>query len=285
MIKTCVILPTGKNQKELFWKNYLTLNPGYEHDLILIHRNFLGLENFNPKNNNGKLVLENKIINGKDIPHQAFGAYRYYFQKYKNDYDLFIFISDDVILKREFWLKYIIDRLYSHELIGFGGSQIFNSETKYPHESHLRAPFWFAKKNILRSIDWEFKSDHDGEMKIGFQLAETGTIGIQVGNKLDLGFDSFERGHITQMLEKAYFSTDDPHFIYNEFDYFKKLLENSNFIKIKRSNIVSIYKHIGKLNIFRDIQPFDGLIFNPSLSVAKKNLKLLKLFKQTYVLP
>ena len=284
MIKTCIILPSGNNQKEMFWKNYLALNPGYQHDLILIHRNNMGLDGFKPINKNGELILENKIINGVDIPHQAFGAYRYYFEKYKNDYELFIFISDDVILKRELWLKYIIDKLYSNKIIGFGGSQIFNGGTKYPHESHIRAPFWFAKKDVLENIEWNFTSDHDGEMKIGYQLAKTGSVGIQVGNKLDLGFDSLEKDHITQLLEKKFFSYDDPYFIYEEFDYFKKLKDSYSYFKIYRENILSPYKHIGYQNVFTDIQPFDGLIFNPSLKVAKKELNLLKLFKDIYVL-
>lgn len=284
MIKTCIILPTGRFQQQLFWVNYSKLDPGYDHDIVLIHRNFLGLENFEPCNKKGKIIYENKIIDGKDLPHQAFGAYKYYYQKYKDNYDLFIFLSDDVIIKRHKWIKYIVDNLYKNDAIGFGGSQIFNGGKNYPHESHIRAPFWFAKKETLEKANWEFKSDHDGEMKIGFQLARTDYVGIQIGNKLDLGFDAFEKNHITQILENKYFSPTDNYFIYEEFDYFRNLHKNLSKRKINKENIFSPFKHIGKQNVFIDLEPYDNLIFIETLDVAKKYLEIDKIYKDTYVI-
>ena len=225
-MRTAVIMLAGNMQQECFWPSYNYCNSGYAHDLIVVHRNGMCLPPLDSIKNSsvGPVIFENKIShNGEDIPHRAFGAYRHYFNKFKNDYDCFVFISDDVVLKRDGWLKKIIDALSFHENLGFGASQIFNEGKAYPHESHLRAPFWFAKTRALKSIDWEFSHDHDGEMRIGNQLTEAGFFGIQVGNKIDLGFDSCEHEHITQILEKSFFNKN-PFGKYEneELDFFEK---------------------------------------------------------------
>lgn len=89
-------------------------DPGHSHDLILVHRDNLGVPE-NPYNPYGNIFLENKIINGEDIPHRAFGAYRHYFYKYQDQYEYFIFVSDDVVFKSDNWLKKILDTLNLHE--------------------------------------------------------------------------------------------------------------------------------------------------------------------------
>lgn len=271
MKKVGVIVLCGNRFQELFWKSYTNCSSGHDHDLILVHRNFLGVPD-QVKTQEGNLILENKIINGKDVPHRAFGAYRYYFYKYQNDYEHFVFISDDVVLKRDGWLKAIVKTLDSHEKIGFGASQIFNGHKKYPHESHLRAPFWFAKAEVLKQIEWEFDDDHDGEMKIGDQCTAAGYVGVQVGNKINLGYDVEEPYHITQLIEQKYHPEFHPYEKYHElspdtfFFSFTRLSEES----VLKETIVSPYSHIGEQNVFIDIEPFDGLIYYPSLELAKK---------------
>lgn len=259
--KICAILLSGKDQEKCFWKNYSKVSAGYSYDMVLVHRDFLGFPDKIPENKDGKTFLENKIVNGEDIPHRAFGAYRHYFNKYKDQYDYFIFISDDVVLKRNNWVKSIIDSLNRHEKIGFGSSQIFNGSIGYPHSSHLRAPFWFAKTEVLKKINWEFDNDHDGEMKIGNQCTQAGYVGIQVGNKVNLAYDVFEPNHITQILEKQYFPESWP---YGVHDDFFRLDEVS-----KKEQVISPYPHIGIQSI-ESIQPYDMLIFEPSRSIVNQ---------------
>lgn len=269
MKKVGVIVLCGNRFQELFWRSYLKCIAGYEHDLIVVHRDYLGVPD-NLENENGNLILQNKIINGEDVPHRAFGAYRHFFYKYRDDYEYFVFISDDVVLKRDFWLKAIVDCFDSHEMIGFGASQIFNGHKRYPHESHLRAPFWFAKTKVLNKIDWQFDDDHDGEMKIGDQCAATGYIGVQVGNKINLGYDVMEQYHITQLLEQKYYPEKHPFGKYDDSDIFFYLFTRLNEKTILEENITSPYPHINTQNTFIDIEPFNGLIYLPSVSESKK---------------
>jgi len=260
MYKIGVIMLGGDKQNICFWPSYYSCEAGINHDLIVVHRNMLGTpESIN--NKNGNVILENKIINGFDVPHKAFGAYKFFFEKYKDQYDYFIFISDDVIIKRDNWLLDIINSLNLDDKIGFGASQIFNGGTKYPHESHIRAPFWFAKTKALKETIWNFESDHDGEMKIGDQISNAGYLGIQVGNKISLGFDVLETNHITQLLEQKYFPNKFPNGKYslNEQDYFS---ENENYLI--DDFILSPYYHIGQQNIIKDLQPFDLLLYLPN---------------------
>lgn len=268
MKKVGVIVLCGNRFQELFWRSYLKCIAGYEHDLIVVHRDYLGVPD-NLENENGNLILQNKIINGEDVPHKAFGAYRHFFYKYRDDYEYFVFISDDVVLKRDFWLKAIVDCFDSHEMIGFGASQIFNGHKRYPHPSHLRAPFWFAKTKVLNKIDWQFEHDHDGEERIGDQCSSTGYIGVQVGNKINLGYDATEPYHITQLLEKKYYPELHPFGKIHD-DVFRRYFEQLSNEDILNENIVSPYSHINTQNVFIDIEPYDGLIYQPSVVEAKK---------------
>ena len=197
--RVAVIALCGSPFEDLFWGSYLRCTADYPHDFILVHRDELGL----PKEIPDSVILENKIINGVDVPHRAYGAYQYYFNKYQHDYDLFVFISDDVVLKRDGWLKDIVHTMNKHEKIGFGASHIF-SHKGYPHPNHCRSIFWWAKTEALQSIRWKFDHDHDGEMKTGDLLSDAGWIGVQVGNKINLGYDVLEPNHIIAMVEKEF---------------------------------------------------------------------------------
>lgn len=277
--KICVIMLGGEKQQECFWNSYYNCRSGFNHDLIIVHRNKFGLPELDKiYNTDGSIILENKIDkNGNDIPHKAFGAYRYYYNKYKDIYDIFIFISDDVVIKRDEWIFDIVKLLNMDEKLGFGSSQIFNGDKKYPHESHIRAPFWFAKKNALSSIKWDFNNDHDGEMKIANQLTSAGYFGVQIGNKIDFAFDSTEKNHITQIIEKKYFNEKSPYLKYkeSEFNYFyNKYITLSNN-EIENEFIISPYEHINRQNVFIDIEPFNLLIYRESLDIAKKRLPVV----------
>lgn len=267
MNKIAVIMLAGNKQNECFWPSYYLCDAGIEHDLIVIHRDNLGVPE-NITNMFGSVIMKNKIINGVDVPHRAFGAYRFAFETYKNDYDVFVFISDDVVIKSDNWLKKIADALNLHEKLGFGASQIFNGGKKYPHPSHLRAPFWFAKTKALNDIAWEFNDDHDGEMKIGDQLTSAGYFGIQVGNKINLGYDVLEPNHITQLMELKLSEQTFPFGKQND-DVIKSLGD-----KIFTLSINSPYPHIGSQNIGVDLEPFDKLIYAPSVKIAEKYLQI-----------
>lgn len=263
MTRVGVIALCGPPFQDLFWGSYLRCNASYPHDLIVVHRNGLGLPysitsffdhgwphskdtysliakgiisvsgSISGTSNVAALthahtmcqsiILENKIIGNDDVPHRAFGAYRYYFEKYSLDYDLLVFVSDDVILKRDGWLKDIVHTMNKHERIGFGASHIFLNKG-YPHPNHCRAPFWWAKTEALRSIQWEFDHDHDGELKTGDLLSNAGWIGVQVGNKINLGYDALEHHHIIAMVEKQ-FSPDTFPYGKIETDHFQCFLD------------------------------------------------------------
>jgi len=272
MNKVGIIMLGGDKQQICFWPSYYNCDSGYPHDLIIIHRNKLGL----PKEMNnkyGKLFIHNKIDNnGNDVPHRAFGAYRHFYQMYKDKYDIFIFISDDVVIKRDNWLLDIINTLNIHDKLGFGASQIFNGGKNYPHESHIRAPFWFAKKEALSKIKWEFNNDHDGEMKIGNQLTDAGYFGVQIGNKLDLGFDSTEKDHITQLLEKKLFPTLSPFGKYEVIGELERMYYENKVDK--NIEITSPFPHIRNQKIYNDLEPFNNLIYLPGLDIAKKYVSI-----------
>jgi hypothetical protein len=272
-----IFLAGSEAQNRCFWPSYIRCHSGYKHDLIVVHRNGIGLPTNIYNTSGGKIIYENKINKkGEDIPHRAFGAYRHYYNIYAREYDLFVFLSDDVVLKRQDWLKDIVDCMFYHAKIGFGGSQIFNGNKRYPHPSHVRAPFWFAKSSALSQIVWEFEHDHDGEMKIGDQLSEAGFIGLQVGNKINLGYDVFEPDHITTLLEKKFFSNKYPTGIYsdNELNFFDALFQKLDVAEIESMNIVSPYSHIGLQNCIIDIEPFEGLVYLPSLKIAQQHLNI-----------
>jgi len=281
--RVCVILLAATDaQNVYFWNSYNECTPGASHDLIVVHRNGMFLPS-NIKNKFGEVIFFNKINQkGEDIPHRAFGAYRHYFNLLKNNYDYFIFVSDDVVIRRDSWIKNILHDLNIHDKCGFGASQVFNGGKRYPHESHIRAPFWFAKTQYLNKIHWDFSSDHDGEMKIGMQLySQSECFGVQVGNKLDLAYDSGELNHITQLIEKEYFSSKNlkNKFADNEIDYFKDKINLLN-----NAEIVSPFSHIGKMRVLHDIEPFAGLLFRESVDLAKRFVKVKEILPNTFVI-
>lgn len=276
------------NHIEYFLKSYLLCKAGYEHDLIIIHRNFEYINKDNIKNtSDGNIIYVNKILpDNTEVEHRANGSFRYIYNIYKNNYDMFIFMVDHCVIRRDNWIKDAVTLLYSHEKIGFIGSQIFNGHKRYPHPSHVRTICYIVKSSALSTVNWEFNSDSDGELKFGDMIVDQGYIGLQIGNKLNFAYDS--KGdppppntiptagnlhHVTHYLENKYFP--DKHLLkkheVNEF----KLLEyiyNNNRENIQNYEFYmqSPHAHIGMQHMFIDIEPFDKLIYYPSLPLCYK---------------
>ncbi len=102
MNDTLIIFLGATKKQETFWKYYHKHPAGRNHDIMVAYIDRSIIPEI--RNTTGTVVYENKIVNGKDIPHRAFGAYRYFFNKYKDSYKYFAFISDDVIIRCDNWL-------------------------------------------------------------------------------------------------------------------------------------------------------------------------------------
>ena len=229
---------------------------------------------------------------GSETPHRAFGAYRLAFQRMRESYDVFVFISDQVVLRRTGWLAPLIRALAVHDGIGFAGTQIYNGHdagpmrTRYPHPSHVNAPGPIAVKTAhLARIDWDIRSDHHGEMTFGAKLVAAGSVGVQAGNKLNLGFDTLgtpplvskgkQRSNylqISQLLEARYFPSKKgiAPFADGEHDFFEQLHDSLTEAERNATTIRSPFRHIGVQNVFFDLQPFNMLIYGPSLPLAQR---------------
>ncbi len=296
-----IFLGGSEKQNSCFWPTYHNCEPGIHHDIIFVHRNFQGVNKDNVFNKYGRIIYENKIdINGNDIPHKAFGAYRFYFNKYKHLYEYFAFISDDVFIKSDNWLLKAVTLLDHHERIGFVSPQIMNnlSGTKYFAPSHSRAPIWFAKTSTLGTIDWQFNDDHDGEMKLADQFLEKGFWGVQIGNKISFAYDCLENDGtaINSLFESKIFGTDHltKKFTESETAHLDQILMEAldKGSDLDKYDIYSPFPFIGKKNIIRDLEPFHGLIYDKSVKIAEKyvevekknfNINLMKLPKTSSI--
>lgn len=278
-----IFLGGSPKQHECFWPSYAACRPGIPHDLILVHRNRAHIERIpiEAHKHTDRLIIYNKIIDGQDVPHGAFGAYRHCFDKFRADYDMFAFISDDVILRRDDWLQQAQTLLFKHEKIGFVAPQIFNgSHGEYPHPSHLRAPIWFAKTEALCQIRWEMNSDHDGEMKIADQITAAGYFGVQIGHKIDFAYDSLQKDHITQLWERGGFPEKNlrEKFTQCEIDALHNeifsALWSPQFSAIGHLKIRSPFAHIGERDLLTQVQPIHGLVYDRSVSTAQRCMKV-----------
>lgn len=281
-----IIVAGSKKQKECFWPSYFNAQAGIDHDLIVIHRN---MQHVPELELNVKVILENKIFKHGELPHKAFGAYRYFWYKYKDKYEFLAFISDDVIIKSDNWLLNSVKLLDNYDNLGFVGSQIFNGNlNQYPHESHCRAPLWFAKSSAIKKIKWEFNSDHDGEMRIANQFLESGFYGAQTGNKIDMGYDALENGgkfkgdHISAQIEKYFNHNLNDKFTIEEQNNINNKLVQMLVNAEDSITISSPFSHIGKRKLISQLQPFNGLIYDRSIELAKKDSKQLPF--ETYIL-
>lgn len=274
-MKVAVIIVAGsQKQNECFFPSYRKSPSTLQHDLIVVHRNHQYLQG-DVLNPSGRVILENKIIDGKEVPHRAFGAYRHTFNLYRDQYDAFAFVSDDVVVKSEGWLEKSLDLLYRYDRLGWVGSQIMNGSLgQYPHPSHCRAPLWFAKSSALKQIRWEFDSDHDGEMALADQFAVAGYFGAQAGNKISIGYDALENGgyhsgdHIVGCWERSLGHDLKEPFLPEEVIKLDQQLLN----RLDRSDdtltVESPHPHIGRRRLISQLQPFNGLLYDRSESLG-----------------
>jgi hypothetical protein len=274
-MEVAVIIVAGSaKQNTCFWPSYNNIEHGIDHDLIVVNRNMQHVPS-NIKSPFGEVIYENKIRPSGELPHKAFGAYREYWNKYKNKYEFFAFVSDDVVVKSDGWLLEAILMLERSDKLGFVGTQILNGlQKQYPHPSHCRAPIWFGKSKCIKDIKWNFNSDHEGEMNLGKQFLAAGYFGAQTGNKIDLAYDALEYSnhfkghHICHIMEKQLGGNPAKKMSYekreeiNE-DLLEKL-ENKDDSMIVKSPI----PHIGSRKLVSQLQPYNGLIFDLSAEIA-----------------
>jgi len=312
MLKVAVICNCStENNNYYFTPSYLKNMGGYPHDLIIVHRNFLCINKDVLKNEEGKLIYINKILDDKtEVPHKGYGSYKYVFDKFKEEYDIFVFMQETCVIRRNLWIKDAIKILTFSEHIGFCASQIFNgndlndNSTKYPHETHMRAPGpLFIKTKFLKQITWDFNSDHEGEMITGELLStQTDCIGIQIGNKINFAYDTLgtppliniesaksrsNYNHITQLLENIFFADKNgiDNFNEDEYLYFEKLYSQYNDMQRNLATITPPFDHIPILNIFYDIQPFNNLIYGKTVIRAQEKLgKNISKINNMYIL-
>lgn len=300
-----------ENNTYYFTPSYLKNSGNYPHDLIIVHQNFNFINKDILINKEGPIIYINKILNdGTEIPNRGYGSYKYVFNEFKEKYDIFVFMQETCVIRRNNWIQDAIHILNFSNDIGFCSSQIFNGNdlnefsTKYPHETHMRAPGpLFIKTCYLKLIAWNFNSDHEGEMVTADLLVEqTGCIGIQIGNKLNYAYDTLgtpaligiekavnrsNYNHITQLLENKYFPDKKGIDNFNEDEYyiFESLYNNLTQEQRNTLDISSPFNHIPILNIFYDIQPFNNLIYGKSvLKAIEKFPKNIIKFNNAFIL-
>jgi len=294
-----VAVCASPNQNYYFWPTYLALPAGVTHDLIVVHRNraYVTKENLErARNVAARIILVDKSTTGpggSEVPARGFGAYRHAFELYGANYDIFCFVMDQTSVRRVNWLKAVVDSIAAHDALGFAAAHIFNGNdlgvdsTGYPHESHCRAPGPIAARTaILKKLDWHagFTDDHGGEMWFCKALAATGTVGVQVGNKLNLAYDNVgvpplapgatsrtNYHHITELLETKYFPALRGTLPFNatNVNFFERLWTDASPAERKAETVPSPHRHLGTLSVFKDLQPFNSLVYGPTLAAAR----------------
>src|SRR5690606_38696925 len=254
----------SKRQNECFWPTYKAKNAGVDHDLIVVNRGMVGVPE-SASSQSGDTIFEDKmkLVDGGELPYKAFGAYRYFGLKYADRYEYLAFVSDDVLFQVDGWLLEAIEMLSKFDKLGVVGTQIFNGERgEYPPPSHIRAPIWFAKTSALKKLNWEFSSDHDGEMTLAPTFLRAGYFAAQVGNKIDIAYDALEAGqfgigdHISAIFSKEISFDINRRNEINK-TLFGKLIDGEDV-----DLVTSPYKHIGKRKVVSQIQPFNGLVID-----------------------
>lgn len=288
-MKVAVILAgaTAK-QNKWWWPSFKQADHGVDFDIILAHRNMDGVPE-DLENPRGKILFENKI--GKQFPnseleHKAFGVYRHYFQLYRNDYDYFAFVSDDVKIRRSNWLLDAVSMMDRNPQLGFVSPLLFNNPR------HIRAPIWFGATRCLEKIKWNFTDDHDGEMNIADQCTDAGFFGVQIGHKIDVAYDpefwelKWPRVCGNPMpyeyFEKHMFGADHLEKLFSTGDI--RLMEEQYMPKLKNDwvwNDILSSPELGipalqRYNVCLEMQPYHGLIYNPSLHIAEKHVKIYR---------
>lgn len=270
-----IFVGATQKQNQYWWPSYQDCDADIEHDLIIVHRNMDGVPMVDIPEIYGDVIFENKILESGEIEHKAFGAYRYFFKKYQDQYDYFAFISDDVQLKRDNWLKDAIDIFQYNDKIGFVSPLVHNNPP------HVRAPIWFGKTECLSKIDWDFNSDHEGEMTLADKCVTAGYFGVQVGHKIDFAYDPDWKGFENpstcgcpqplRIFEEMNFGKDHQKFTWPEIESMDRFLMNLEKGDNCHHQCMYVSDSRKKVwNITIEIQPFHGLIYNGGLHIARE---------------
>ena len=304
-----IFVGATRRQNQYWWPSFNALDAGVDLDLIYVNREFDGFAPEICTSRINRIYNENKVFrksdrvinkhtlhgavfdhfNKKELPNKAFGAYAYYFNKYKSKYQYFAFVSDDVYLRRDFWLKDVVDMFEKYPKMGFLTPMLHNCPR------HIRAPIWFGRTECLEKISWDFKTDHEGEMEIADLCTAAGYFGAQIGHKVDLAYDPewSYRGEAErlcgtpmpmQFFETSQFGADH----YNRFftadeikklDRFEELLFDRDFSEELTDASLALSVQQQRWNITLEIQPYHGLLYNPGLHIARAEGHSIKTFE------
>ena len=99
----------------------ITTDPGIDLDIIIVNSDVGNKEgnNFINTLENKKLFRGKIIILNRKNQGLSFGAYSDAFEKFRNNYDYFLFTEDDVLIVNNDYAEYGIDLLESKNQIGF----------------------------------------------------------------------------------------------------------------------------------------------------------------------
>lgn len=263
-----ILFARSDDQNAYFWPSYLFASSGCPHDLLLASPNTEDISD-DIVNDDGLIVFERVSYAAKP----PFHVYKDIFELHKEDYDIFCFVSEDAVIRRNGWLKKCVDMLSTFRGIGFVTTQLFNcSNAQYPGESHMRTSAWAATTEALDKVNWILASSPEAELADSF--VEAGYYGAQVGHKIDVAFDSltnngvFVGDSVGSLLAKQLGIGLDGQIQED------KLESIHNFLvgRLKAGNdamfVQSPFDHIGRRRVISQLQPFNGLIYDKSLHLV-----------------
>ena len=107
------------------------------------------------------------------------------------------------------------------------------------------------------------------QAQFGFRLAGQPSIASTSTGSAPLNYQ-----HNSHLLEASYFPSKQGLAPYhgNETTFFEQLFARSDATARKAQKIRSPFRHIGVQNVFYDLQPFNDLLYAPSLELAQKYL-------------
>jgi hypothetical protein len=145
--------------------------------LISLQMNRAAHAHFKPGLAYDLIVIDNGSVRGQDYMESikairrenegySFGGWKFAWERFKNDYDYFLFTEDDMAPSKEGWLREIMDLFLSEPFVGAVGSSI-EVHTKGSNEYingildmcerneiyNLDGCFTFTSSEVLRKVD------------------------------------------------------------------------------------------------------------------------------------
>jgi hypothetical protein len=244
---------------------------GLEHDLILAYANINRIPE-DAVNEDGMIVFEKMAYGAKPLFH----AYKDIFEMHKDDYDIFCFVTENVVIRSHGWLKKCANMLTDFRGIGFVSTQVFNGcHNQHPSHSHIKTSAWAATRDALEDIDWNFTDNP--EMELADRFVAAGYFGAQVGHKIDVAFDSLENhgafvgDSVSSLLAKQLGCGLDGRILDDKL----KTIHNFLVGKLKARDdslfVQSPFGHVGRRKVISQLQPFNGLIYDKSMHLVPDN--------------